>query len=62
MSHCRDCKWCTRLAIVKLLLYVPRVLGTLLFRWNIGLFIRYCPECGHRLSGHARRKDGSFKD
>lgn len=62
MSGCRDCSRCTEAGIKSLLLAFPRLIGTLLFRWNIGLFSRYCPQCGHPLRMHARRSDGSFKD
>ena len=62
MEGCRDCKVCTRLGIVKIL-YAPfTFLYKVLFSWNIGLFIRKCPQCGHFMSAHNRRTDGSFKD
>ncbi len=66
MHACRDCEVCTRLGIVSLLLLPFKLIYTILFRWNIGLilhlFIRYCPECGHWLSQHKKRADGSFTD
>ncbi len=59
---CRDCKVCTRLGIVKIL-YAPfTFLYKVLFSWNVGLFLRKCPQCGHFMSAHQRRTDGSFKD
>jgi hypothetical protein len=62
MEGCRDCKVCTRLGIVTLF-YAPfTFLYKVLFSWNIGLFIRKCPQCGHFMSAHQRRADGSFKD
>jgi hypothetical protein len=62
MEGCRDCKVCTRLGIVTLF-YAPfTFLYKVLFSWNIGLFIRKCPQCGHFMRAHQRRADGSFKD
>ena len=59
---CRDCKVCTRLGIVKIF-YAPfTFLYKVLFSWNIGLFLRRCPQCEHFMSAHQRRPDGSFKD
>ena len=62
MSGCRDCIICTRSPIAKWFFFNMR----LLFAWNIGLLIglasKKCPECGHKLSKHERRDDGSFKD
>lgn len=66
MDACRDCKVCGRLGIVKLILLPFQLLYKYTLSWNIGwvvgLFVRYCPECGHRMSQHQRRADGSFKD
>jgi hypothetical protein len=62
MAGCRDCSRCTESAFTSLLLSIPRLILAILFRWNIGLFQRYCPTCGHRMALHARRADGSFKD
>jgi hypothetical protein len=62
MGVCRDCEKCTRLGVTKLI-YLPfKVAYLLLFSWNLGLFIRKCPQCGHAMSAHQRRNDGSFKD
>jgi hypothetical protein len=62
MENCRDCRICTRLGIVKIL-YAPfTFLYKVLFSWNVGLFLRKCPQCGHFMSAHNRRADGSFKD
>ena len=59
---CRDCVICTRSPIVNFLLLPIKII----FGWNIGLLIglasRNCPECGHKLSKHEKRADGSFKD
>jgi len=62
LEGCRDYKVCTRLGIVKIL-YAPfTFLYKVLFSWNVGLFLRKCPQCGHFMSAHQRRTDGSFKD
>ena len=59
---CRDCTICTRSPIINFLLFPIKII----FGWNIGLLIgfasRNCPECGHKLTKHERREDGSFKD
>jgi hypothetical protein len=39
-----------------------RLTWWLLTAWNIGLFVKKCPQCQHPMSQHARRPDGSFKD
>jgi hypothetical protein len=41
---------------------VFRVIWWFLTFWNIGLFLKKCPQCKHRMSLHQRRADGSFKD
>jgi len=62
MGKCRDCRICTRPEVVKLLLLVPRLLMAIVLRWNVGLFRKRCPVCGHLLKHHERREDGSFRD
>ena len=62
MSACRDCPKCTRLGIVKLLMVVPNIIYALFLSWNIGLFRKNCPDCGHLLANHHKRTDGSFAD
>jgi hypothetical protein len=62
MASCRDCGVCTRLGVVDMVKVWFRLIYNVFFRWNIGLFIRHCPQCGHWLSQHARRADGSFID
>ena len=61
-KECRGCKICTRPPIVSLFLFPVKII----FGWNIGLLIgfasRNCPECGHKLSQHERRKDGELVD
>ena len=61
-GSCRDCSKCTRLGIIKLIMLIPSIIYAVLLSWNVGLFIKKCPECGHPLSGHAKRADGSFAD
>ena len=62
MAKCRDCDACTRLGIMKLFYFIPRIVYKLLLKWNVGLFMKHCPTCGDWLSQHQRRGDGSFKD
>jgi len=61
MSKCRDCKRCSEQGILTLLLLVPRIM-IYIPRRIIWLFIKKCPQCGHPLSWHLKRADGSFKD
>lgn len=65
-SGCRDCATCTRswlgglaqkLAVA--LLYVCTVFIAYLVKHGV---MRHCPQCGHLLSHHERRADGSFLD
>lgn len=60
-SGCRDCSRCTEAPVESLLWGPLRALGTLLFGWNVGLFWRTCPQCGHRMALH-RQVDGRFAD
>jgi len=62
MGKCRDCRICTRRGIVKVIYFFPRLVMAVLLGWNIGLFRRRCPICGHLLKHHERRADGSFID
>jgi len=62
MSGCRDCKICTRSGIVKFFLRPFSLFYAVFLSWNIGLFIKKCPQCGHALSEHSKRSDGSFID
>ena len=62
MGKYRDCDVCTRSAIVALFYLIPKLIYGILLSWNYGLFKRKCPTCGHWLSKHAKREDGSFKD
>ena len=52
---CRDCATCCELGIVTFLLLPLRLLDELLLSWTIGLFVKKCPHCGHRLSRHRRQ-------
>jgi len=61
-NQCRDCSKCSRLGIVKLIYIIPKIFYYALFSWNIGLFQRKCPDCGHSMKSHLKRADGSFAD
>jgi ribosomal protein S27AE len=41
---------------------LPKLVYALAFSWNYGFLKRKCPDCGHFLSEHQKRADGSFKD
>ena len=45
-----------------LIWWFPNLLYRILFSWNYGIFKKHCPECGHFMSQHLRRADGSLKD
>ena len=62
VGKCRDCSRCTEAVAVGFVMGIFRKTWALLTFWNIGLFIKKCPQCRHRLSLHARRADGSFRD
>lgn len=54
-ASCRDCKRCAELGVTSLAASPFRILGALLFSWNIGLFMRKCPICRHRMSFHTNK-------
>jgi hypothetical protein len=62
MSKCRDCNSCAvsqaEGCLKGTLYWLYFICGGIL----IEIFVRKCPVCGHRLSSHTRRADGSFKD
>lgn len=59
-SGCRDCKTCTKPGLV---LMMQNFLYVMSCVWLVKrLVMRNCPQCGHLMGGHARRKDGSFQD
>ena len=62
MGKCRDCEVCTRSAVTAMFYAIFRMIYAIAFSWNYGLFKKKCPDCGHFLSKHRRRKDGSFRD
>lgn len=51
---CRDCIRCIEPAIVTLVMALPRLAVHLATFWNLKLFQRRCPECGHRMSIHRK--------
>ena len=59
---CRDCNRCTEIAATKLIMVLPRMALFILTCWNIGLFKKKCPQCGHGLNIHQKTSDGRFKD
>ncbi len=61
-KRCRDCSVCTRSAVQSLGMFIPRVVYALAFSWNYGGVKKHCPDCGHFLSQHRKRADGSFID
>lgn len=61
MSGCRDCKQCTRSALGKFVWFFLRIVWMFFFLWNIGLFIKKCPQCKHYMFWH-QKKEGRFID
>lgn len=59
---CRDCDRCTEMPIKGIILGPLRGVWRMLTFWNIGLFQKRCPECGHLMALHQKRADGSFRD
>jgi len=59
---CRDCERCTESLFFSLIWWLPNLFYKLCFSWNCGIFKKHCPECGHFMSQHQRRPDGSLKD
>ena len=62
MAGCRDCSRCTEASATGLFLGIPRLIIWVLTFWNIGLFQKKCPQCGHKMTLHKKRADGSFQD
>lgn len=62
MAGCRDCARCTETPLVGLVMAPFRVVWWVCTFWNIQLVTKRCPQCKHRMSVHARRADGSFRD
>jgi len=62
MAGCRDCSRCTETGAMGLIAGIPRLIIWVLTFWNLGLFQKKCPTCGHKLTVHAKRSDGSFAD
>ena len=64
-NECRDCKMCTRSRAEGCMILGFHLSTFFIFKIMIemlNLFRKKCPECGHPLGDHHRRKDGSFKD
>lgn len=62
MAGCRDCVTCTESAAGGLVKSPFRLVWWALTFWNIGLFVKRCPQCKHPMSRHQRRADGSLRD
>jgi hypothetical protein len=61
-NGCRDCKQCSDSGLNRLFRFFLSptlwpIVGSILF-----IFLKKCPQCGHRMSWHQRRADGSFAD
>ena len=61
MAGCRDCRQCTRSVIGKLVWAFLRLLWILLASWNVGLFMKKCPQCNHYMRWH-QKLEGRFID
>jgi len=61
MAGCRDCARCTETPIKTLIWLIPRILWWFLTVWNIRLFQKRCPQCGHKMSMHQMVR-GRFQD
>jgi hypothetical protein len=62
---CRDCKMCTRSSLSGCMVgcFHLCTFGVFLILAGLGNAAKSkCPTCGHPLSDHHRREDGSFKD
>ena len=54
---CKNCSTCAYLHVADgLTLYY---LYKIFLSWNIGLFQKKCPDCGHSMNSHSKRADGS---
>jgi len=58
---CRDCPRCTEPFIVGFAMIPFRLVHWAATFWNIRMFQKWCPGCGHRLSIH-QRIGGRFVD
>lgn len=59
---CRDCNVCTRSLVGRVAMIVPKFYYYIFVAWWYSPVKKKCPDCGHWLSSHRRRADGSFKD
>jgi len=59
---CRDCSRCVETGATGFIFMIPRIIWFVLTCWNIGLFQKKCPQCGHKLSFHKMTADGKFVD
>lgn len=56
-TKCRDCNRCTETLLAGCFLLPFRALAKLFTFWNIDLFRRRCPRCGHRICDHTNLRD-----
>lgn len=54
---CRDCPECCESDFESLWRFPGRLIYELLTAWNVGLFVKKCPQCGHRLDLHKAQDD-----
>jgi len=63
---CRDCRICTLPGIQRWIRSWGSFLLTLctggIYRLYVKGFRKNCPKCGHKMSDHKQRADGSFAD
>lgn len=52
---CRDCPKCTESSAKTFMMTPIRTVESALTSWNIGLFQRKCPHCGHPLKIHEKK-------
>jgi leucyl-tRNA synthetase len=63
---CRDCGTCTRPGAARwtqwwLMAFLHLCTAGISYLVKKGT-MKHCPQCGHLLSNHQRRLDGSFRD
>ena len=59
---CKNCSTCAYLHVADGFERTLYYLYKIFLSWNIGLFQKKCPDCGHSMNSHMKRADGSFAD